>query len=208
LSANRPGRVLPGLNHALLFAAVLVLAALLFACSSSDDDDGGGSGGSSATDSQPTATASGDSSSGGSSDAEIDACSILLPEDVEAEIGATPEPQPSTAGPFQSCAYFDTATNFVQFQACHCLQGDQFDDAARAGAEALEANLIQVDGVGDKAYWYAGLLWVQSGDVTFNLWISKAAYFEADGTALEGDALDAVALPDAKALAETLLGRM
>ena len=55
---------------------------------------------------------------------EIDACAILRPEDVQPLIGSTPQAASEPIGPFQSCSYFDTATNFVQMQVCRCLQGD------------------------------------------------------------------------------------
>jgi hypothetical protein len=199
----------PILCRAFLLATVLAFAALLAGCSSSDDTDGSGTGGATATDqpSQPDADDDEDESS--SADAgEIDACSILLPEDVEAELGVLPPPSADPVGQFQSCGYFETGTTFVQFQTCRCLSLSQFEDTAEAGATALEVELQEVDGVGDKAYWYAGILWVQSGDVSFNVWISKPSYYTADGTALEGDELDAVALPEARALALTLLGRL
>jgi hypothetical protein len=200
--------VSPTLTRVFLLAAVLALAALLAGCSSTDDVGGSDSG--DATSSAQTSpavdeTPNASSNSGGD---EVDACAILLPQDVEAEIGVAPPPSSDPVGQFQSCGYFDTGTTFVQFQACRCLTGSQFDDSAKAGADALEVELKEVEGVGDKAYWYAGILWVTRGDVSFNLWISKPSYYTADGTALDGDALDAVAIPDAKALALTLLGRL
>jgi hypothetical protein len=192
----------------LLVVSVLLVVTLV-ACSSSDDiDPPSGDGGS--TDAAAT---SGPSEGGGGDDAdgeggEIDACSVLLPEDVEAEIGVVPEPNADPVGPFQNCIYFDTGNSFVQFQVCYCLTGSQFEESAEAGAEALELELKEVDGVGDKAYWYAGILWVQRGDLAVSVWISKPSYYAADGTALEGEALDAVALPETQALAQKLLSRI
>jgi hypothetical protein len=202
----------PGFTQAhrywLLVAVVALASVLLVGCGGGDDDDpsgDSGDGGSATT--EPTSSTGGDGG-GSSGDGEIDACSILLPEDVEAEIGVVPEPDNQPVGPFQSCGYFDSLTNFVQFQVCRCLSGSQFDDSAKAGADVLEIELKEIDGIGDKAYWFGGILWVQRGDIAFNLWISKAAYFEDDGTALEGEALDEVSLPDTQALAEKLLSRL
>jgi len=195
--------VRPSILKSLWFLPVC-LALALAACSSSDDSGSSGSGGGDdSTSAQPTSATD---NGGGSGD--YDACSILTPEDVQAEIGTAPEPNGAPVGPFSSCGYFDTATNFVQFQICDCLPGSQFNDSAKSAAEALETEVKPVDGVGDKAYWYAGLLWVQKGDAAFNLWISKAGYYAADGSALEGDALEAVSLPDEKALALKLLDRL
>ena len=197
------------IKRVLFLATVLALAAVLAGCSSSDEGGGSGSTSSTSSDQSPP-TAAGDTSSesGGSQGGEIDACSILLPEDVEAEIGVSPEPNGDAVGPFQNCIYFDTASTFVQFQACYCLTDSQFDDSVKAGAEALEIELMEVDGVGDKAYWYGGILWVQRGDLALSVWISKPSYYSTDGTALEGEELDAVALPEAKALALKLMGRI
>ena len=195
----------------LLVLILISVTLLLVACSSDDDDASTDSSNSGSVSGEPTSAsdgADGGGDDGGSSDGEIDACSILLPEDVEAEIGVAPEPSADPIGPFQSCGYFETLTSFVQFQVCRCLSGSQFDDSAKAGAETLELELKEIDGIGDKAYWYGGILWVQKGDIAFNLWISKAAYYEDDGTALEGEALDEVSLPDTQALAVKLLSRL
>jgi hypothetical protein len=193
----------------LVLAACAVIAIALIACSSTDDVDSGLAGDGGPADATATSEpdGAGDGEASGS-EAEIDACGVLLPEDVEAEIGVSPAPNADPVGLFQNCIYFDTATTFVQFQACRCLQGSQFDDSAKAGAEALELELTEVDDVGDKAYWYGGILWVQRGDLSFSVWISKPSYYADDGAPLEGEALDAVALPETKALAVKLLSRI
>lgn len=190
-----------------LVVAMMVLV-LLASCSSSDDS--GGADTSNSTNSEQASPAADDTpgASANSEADEIDACSILLAEDVEAQIGVVPTPSTDPVGQFQSCGYFETGTTFVQFQVCRCYTLEQFKESAKAGAEVLDAELTEVEGVGDEAYWYGGILWVQSGDVAFNLWISKPAYFAEDGTALKGDELDAVALPDARALGQTLVGRL
>jgi hypothetical protein len=181
----------------------LALAVLLAACGSSDDSNSPSSDDSS-TGPQPTSA----STDGGDSGSNVDACSILTQEDVQAEIGTAPVPNGSPVGPFSSCGYFDTATSFVQLQICDCYSDSQFDDAAKSSAAVFETEPIPVDGVGDKAYWLEGILWIKSGDHTLNLWISKADYFAADGTAMEGPDLEAAALPDTKALALKVLDRL
>ena len=197
-------------NRLILTLAFLSFALALAGCSSSEDGDSGSSAGGATPATDQTAEPEheeGDEGSGGS-DGEIDACGILRPEDVEALIGSAPEPADDPVGPFQSCGYYDTLTSFVQLQVCRCLPGDQFDQAVESGADFLELEAVPVEGIGDKAFWFAGILWVQQGDVAMNLWLSRSEYFSADGTALEGDALDEVALPDARELALELLGRL
>jgi hypothetical protein len=196
----------------LLVAAVALAGVLFVGCGGDDGDsppDGGGGGGTpnAGSASEPSPAAEGNSSEAGSG-GELAACDLLTPEDVEALIGVAPEPDTQPVGPFQVCAYWDTMTNFVQFQVCRCLSGSEFDASAEAGADALGIEIEEVDGIGDKAYWFSGILWVQSGDIAFNLWISRAAYYTSDGTALEGDALKDVSLPDTQALAQTILDRL
>ena len=199
------------LTRLLVIPAGFLFALGLAACSGSDDDDTqeDATGGVTVTSARPspesTAGAGGNTRPPG---AEIDACSLLLPEDIEPLIGAAPEPNDDPAGPFATCSYWETSSAFVQFQVCRCLGGDEFDRSLESGAATLGVKLEEVAGLGDKAYWMEGILWVQQGDVVMNLWISRPAYFEADGTALGGDDLEGVALPDAQALALTVLGRI
>jgi hypothetical protein len=192
----------PRLSSLCLLVVSFALAVMLAACSSSDDSSSSGSG-----DGSPAAQSTA-SAGGGGSGAAIEACGILTAQDVEGEIGASPSPNDTPVGPFSSCGYFDTATNFVQLQVCDCYSDSQFDDAAKSSAALFETEPTPVDGVGDKAYWLEGILWIKSGGHTLNLWISKADFFAADGTALEGADLEAVALPDTKALALKLLDRL
>lgn len=136
------------------------------------------------------------------------ACAVLRPEDVQPLLGAVPAPTGQTVGPFASCSYWQSGASFVQFQYCRCLQGDALEASLQGGAAALGVELRPVDGVGGRAFWLEGILWVQQGDVVFNLWISLPRYFQPDGTALSGRELEAAALPDAIALAQALLPRI
>jgi hypothetical protein len=138
----------------------------------------------------------------------LDACALLPEEDVRALLGNLPEAATDPVGPFQTCSYYDTMTNFVQFQVCDCLHGSEFDASVKSGSGFLEVDAEPISGIGEKAYWFGGILWVQQGDTTFNLWISAKDFFEEDGTALEGDALDEAALPPARDLALKILGRL
>jgi hypothetical protein len=146
--------------------------------------------------------------SGNAGGAVLDACALLPEEDVRALLGKLPEASTDPAGPFQTCSYYDTMSNFVQFQVCDCLHGSDFDASAKSGSEFLEVEARPISGIGEKAYWFGGILWVQQGDTAFNLWISAKDFFEEDGTALEGDALDDAALPPARDLALKVLGRL
>ena len=199
-------------KRVLVSLACLSLALMLVACSSSDDagdsDASGGSGGSPASEGTAEPEDEDGDEGSGASGGEIDACAILLPEDVEALLGSVPEAADDPVGPFSSCGYYDTLTSFVQLQVCRCLPGEQFDRSVESGADFLEVEAEPVEGIGDKAYWFGGILWVQQGDVAMNLWLSRSEYFEADGTALEGDALKEVSLPDTRELALELLSRL
>jgi hypothetical protein len=113
-------------------------------------------------------------------------------------------------GPFQSCGYYSSTGlfSFVQVQACRCLGGNQFDASARAGAEALGVTVKPVAGVGDKAYWLNGILWVQKGPYAVNLWISTEALTREGGQALQGEALERKALPKHIEVAQRVLARL
>jgi hypothetical protein len=119
-----------------------------------------------------------------------------------------PAADKTPVGPFKICAYYATLTNFVQLQVCNCLHGDQFDDSVESGADFLEVEAEPVSGVGDKAFWLEGILWVQQGDIAFNLWLSTRESYAPDGTALEGDALQLAALPKTRALALRIIDRL
>jgi len=191
----------------------IVLAAGLAACGG--DDDGvrspTGTPGPGVTVTGPATTSGSSSGTAGNPappESDIDACSLLLPEDVEPLIGATPEPADEPIGPLATCSYWASAASFVQFQVCRCLSADEMAQSLEVGATALGVEAKELAGIGDRAYWLEGILWAQAGDVTINLWISRPAYFAADGTALGGEELEVAALPDAEALAQTVLGRI
>jgi hypothetical protein len=193
-----------------IFAGVLAVLGLV-ACGGGDDEAPGGNVGITVTAESPTEPAGEATSPGGGATgaaADFDACNLLLPEDVEPLIGSTPEPTDDPVGPFATCSYWDTSSSFVQFQICRCLPGDELEQSREAGAAALGVEVAPVEGTGERAFWLEGILWVQQGDVVFNLWISRPAYFQPDGSSLAGEELEAVALPDTRQLAQTLLERI
>jgi hypothetical protein len=126
----------------------------------------------------------------------IEACDLLTAEDAAAIIGEVGEADSTPVGPFSSCHYPGTGLfEFVQLQvAAGMFDESQFINNAESGAEFLEIEPVEIPDVGDKAYWLEGILWVLSGDVTFNLWIGSSDFAAEDGTALEGQALMDAAL--------------
>jgi hypothetical protein len=91
--------------------------------------------------------------------------------DAEEVIGASlGEPERQTTGPFETCIYSDDAGNYVQVQVSSDVYTEStFDDAMQAAAEELDIEAEPVSGLGDKAYWLVGVLWVQKGDVSLNV---------------------------------------
>jgi hypothetical protein len=60
-----------------------------------------------------------------------------------------------------------------------------FDDAMKAAAEQVDIEAEPVSGLGDKAYWLVGVLWVQKGDVTLDILVQTP---ELTDLRLQGDA--------------------
>jgi hypothetical protein len=102
---------------------------------------------------------------------ELDPCALLTQADAEAIVGTslgTPERQ--TVGPFEGCVYTDEAGAYVQLQVSSDVYTQStFDDAMKSAAEQIDTEAQPVSGLGDKAYWVSGILWVQKGDVSLNL---------------------------------------
>jgi hypothetical protein len=184
-----------------LLTVLVGLALALAACGGSESPAGG---------EPPDSNQVTPSGGGGGQDARsIVACNLVTRADAEALLGApAPEPERTPAGPFQTCAYYKSLTNFVQFQVCRCLSGNAFDRVVKEGADFLEVEAKPVSGIGDKAYWLDGILWVQKGDIAMNVWVSLPQFFEADGEALEGAQLERVALPVARDIALKALSRL
>jgi hypothetical protein len=188
-----------------VFAGVAVLVVvLLLACGGGGD---GGNDGASGDEGGNSPQGQGGRTSSG----PIDACAHITEAAAEALLGGdVGDTQKTPAGPFQSCGYYAASglLNFVQVQACRCLQGSQFDASMRSGAEALGVTAKPVSGVGDKAYWLEGILWVQKGDYAINLWISAPSVSAEGGQQLEGEALERKALPRHVEVAKQALSRL
>jgi hypothetical protein len=129
-------------------------------------------------------------------DPSIEACELITAGDAAAIIGEVGEADSSEIGGFSSCHYPGTGLfEFVQIQvASGMFDESQFINNAESGAEFLEIEAVEIPDVGDKAFWLEGILWVLSGDVTFNLWIGSSEFAADDGTALRGQALMDAAL--------------
>jgi hypothetical protein len=102
---------------------------------------------------------------------ELNPCALLTKADAEAIVGASlGEPARQTAGPFETCIYNDNAGTYVQVQVGSGVYTEStFDDAMRAAAKQIDIEATPVSGLGDKAYWLSGILWVQKGDVSLNV---------------------------------------
>ena len=102
---------------------------------------------------------------------ELDPCALLTKADAETILGASlGESERQTVGPFETCIYGDVTGNYVQVQVSDGVYTQStFDDAMQSAAEQLDIEAMPVSGLGDKAYWLAGVLWVQKGDVSLNL---------------------------------------
>jgi hypothetical protein len=140
----------------------------------------------------------------------IEACDLVTAEDAAAIIGEVGEADSTPVGPFSSCYYPGTGLfEFVQVQVATGMFDDsQFISNAESSAEFLEIEPVEIPDVGDKAYWLEGILWVLSGDVTFNLWISSSDFAAEDGTALEGQALMDAALDVTADTARLIIERL
>jgi hypothetical protein len=140
----------------------------------------------------------------------IEACDLITAEDAAAIIGEVGEADSTPVGPFSSCHYPGTGLfEFVQVQvATGMFNESQFINNAESGAEFLEIEPVEIPDVGDKAYWLEGILWVLSGDVTFNLWIGSTEFAAEDGTALEGQALMDAALDATTDTARMIIERL
>jgi len=180
--------------------SVFLLAAGL-ACGG-DGGDGGGSGGG-----ESGGPAQGPSGGSGGGSAAIDACALITKAEAEALLGsASEDPKKDVAGPFQTCGYYSQSgiLDFVQVQYCSsCLPGGQFDTSMKSGAQALGIEAKPVSGLGDKAYWLGGILWVQKGRYVINIWLATP-----DFRGLEGSALEAKALPVHTDVARKVLTRI
>lgn len=116
----------------------------------------------------------------------LDPCALVTQADAEAVVGASlGEAERQTVGPFETCIYSDDAGNYVQVQATDDVYTqDTFDDAMKAAAAELDIEAEPVSGLGDKAYWLAGVLWVQIGDASLNFLVQTPELTELR---LQGD---------------------
>ena len=114
---------------------------------------------------EETATAPPQASGG-----EIEPCALVTQADAEEILGVSlGEQERQTVGPFETCIYGDVTGNYVQVQVSDAVYTEStFDDAMQAAAEQVDIEAEPVSGLGDKAYWLAGVLWVQKGDVSLN----------------------------------------
>jgi hypothetical protein len=140
----------------------------------------------------------------------IEACDPVTTDEAAAIIGEVGVADSTPVGPFSSCHYPGTGLfEFVQVQvATGMFDESQFINNAESGAEFLEIEPVEIPDVGDKAYWLEDILWVLSGDVTFNLWIGSSDFAAEDGTALDGQTLMDAALDVTTDTARLIIERL
>jgi hypothetical protein len=202
-----------------LLTAVLILVAvgllaLAAACKSGGDggDSTGDQGTPSEQETKPPADDGADDGDDGGDDGgaglEVDPCELVTKEDAAALLGGTvPEPERQTVGPFESCFYTGSGIfDFVQAQVGSDVWTEsEFDDSIQSSVDFIDIEADSVSGLGDKAYWLEGILWVLDGDVAFNLWVSNEALSDPDK---DESVLQEEALAVTTELAETVLGRL
>jgi hypothetical protein len=180
LTADKPGPSNDGRVHLRSLAALFFLALfgllLMAACGGDDDDETGTPSGTrapAATGSpaaEETATTAPQVSDGG-----LDPCALVTKADAEEVLGVSlGDPDRQTAGPFATCSYGgETMENYVQVQVSNDVYtADSFDDAMQFAAGQLDTELAPVSGVGDNAYWFADVLWVQKGSATLDILVT------------------------------------
>jgi hypothetical protein len=204
-------RRLPLRALAALFLLALSGLVLLAACGGDDDEEGTPSTEETRT---PAATASAGETQTPEETAqpaagELDPCALLTKADADAIVGASlSEPERQTVGPFETCIYSDDAGNYVQVQVSSDVYTESsFDDAMQAAAEELDIEAKSVSGLGDKAYWLSGVLWIQKGDVSLNVLVETPELFELR-LQEDTEAEEQAALALATDLAEKALGRL
>ena len=169
------GRRLPRRALAALFFLALSGLVLLAACGGDDEEATPSPGATQVPGVTQTPAATGEPAAG-----ELDPCALVTQADAEEVVGATlSEPERQTVGPFETCIYGDDAGNYVQVQVgSDVYTQSTFDDAMEGAAEQLDIEAEPVSGLGDKAYWLAGVLWVQKGDVSLNLLVQTPELVE------------------------------
>jgi hypothetical protein len=103
--------------------------------------------------------------------ATLNPCELLTPAELEtffggpAEEGATPE----TIGPYRSCLLGNqSGGKSIILQVTH-QTALQFKTDNEGSAAMLEVELIPVEGLGDEAVFYVGLLRVRTGDTVLQV---------------------------------------
>lgn len=140
----------------LLAAAALATALLASACGGDDADLDPGPAGSSAPAADPGSSAPSPAADGDG--AVVDACTLLSPDDIEAVTGTTYDDgalnEPLTTAD-QSVCEFSPAdggmTGFVTVLVNHT--GSMFAEQRASADENLPTPSVDVEGLGDEAYW-------------------------------------------------------
>jgi hypothetical protein len=169
------------------------------ACSGdSDDDDATGA----ATPTPPAAAATEPAAESPTSDApasvELDACELVTQDEVETAIGtAVVAGEPEQAANLYTCSYSDPEAPIFGLAGVAVFVADNEDDAREIYdlAKSNAAEVQEVTGVGEEAYWDAILNTMQVVEGRYELSIDVSSDIEDQ-------------LAAATAIAQTTLGRL
>jgi len=108
--------------------------------------------------------------------ADVNPCELLSTPEVEEALGdSLSSAERSTVGIYNSC-YFQAKSpgKFIILQLTH-QNAVQFKEDNEASSEMLESELISVEGLGDEAVFYSGLLRVRVGETVlqFATWYTE-----------------------------------
>lgn len=154
-------RIAGGIACSALAAAALVFAA---ACGGGDDGDGGGDGnGAQATATKPAAEPTAKATDApatpaatGAPAVTLDVCSLVAKADIEAAIGAPVlDGKPEQAANLFTCSYAEPEFSNFSAAGVAVLVADNASDAKEAYdlAKSNAAEVQEVDGLGEAAYW-------------------------------------------------------
>jgi hypothetical protein len=162
---------------------IVSIGVLAMACGGNDDGDGEANDDSD-TPAAMTATAPAESTSAAGGDpttapaAELNACELVSAADIEAAIGApVGEGEPGQAANLFTCSYADPAFPTVSAAAVAVLAANNADDAREIYdlAKSNAAEVQEIDGVGEAAYWDDVLNSMQVVEGSYELSIDVAS---------------------------------
>jgi hypothetical protein len=98
-------------------------------------------------------------------------CELLTADEFESFFGeaAAPGAEPENLGPYGSCMVWNQSGNkFITLQVAH-QTAEQFKDELDTSAAMLDLELVPVEGLGDEAVYFSGLLHVRVGETVLQV---------------------------------------